>query len=477
MDGAVHPVLRASDEVRPAWRNWAWAAAVSLLCLLVTTSMLRPGTLRDYDQPLYLSVAYDLLTTGEYTNGRRVMGMAAEEAAPPERGAYTAPLYPAFLSVLLRLDPSFAASAACVRTVPDSAIRNCPDHTGTMATVQAGLALLTLLAVWRTILAVGGTPLAGILAVLAAGLLCSQYAVYARTAMTEALSLPLTAWMGYGLVRLVQTRRWLQAAGTGVLLGLLILTRPEALYVALAILPCAAVLAFRHRALATRLLLVPVLALALVAPWCARNQALTGHFAPTYGYGGFILGQRVAYDAMTPGEWLASWTYPLPGFGPALTRLLFAPENYQRLGWEDRPDTFYMVGNTAMLAELRREAPEPGDQVGYLLRRHILPDGPRFAAVTVVMAWKSLWVRKYFSLVTVPFFIVFAVRSFVRWDPARVAFLAPLLFLLLLHAAASVATPRYSLMLIPAYAAAFALALDAPLRKVWAKVGAKVRRT
>ena len=468
MDGSVlpAPTLRTGRAPLPAWRDWAVAAAVALVCLLVTTAMLRPGTLRDYDQPLYLSVAYDLATTGEYTNGRRVMGMQAEEAAPPVRGAYTAPLYPAFLAALIRLDPSFAASAACVRTVPDSMIRTCPVHTGTMTAMQLGLALLTLLAVWRTTLAVGGTRLAGLVAVTAAGLLCSQYAVYARTAMTEALSLPLTAWMGYGLVRVVQTRRWLPVVGTGVLLGLLTLTRPDALYLALGIVPCAVILVFRHRALAARLLLAPVLAMAVITPWCLRNQALTGHFAPTYGYGGFILGQRVAYDAMTPGEWLASWTYPLPGFGPALTRALFPAEDYQRLGWEDRPDTLYMVGNTAMLAELRREAPEPGDQVGYLLRRYVLPDLPRFAAVTVVMVWKSLWVRKYFSLITVPFFLVFAARSFVRWNPARVAFLAPLLFLLLFHAATSVATPRYSLMLVPAYAAAFALGVDALVRRM-----------
>ena len=466
MDGSFVPAaFSAGRAVRPAWQEWLLAGAAALVCLVLTTAMLRPGTLRDYDQPLYLSIAYDLLTTGTYTNGRRVMGMEAEEPARPERGAYTAPLYPAFLSVLLRLDPSFAASAACVRTVPDSAIQTCPVHIRMLQTVQLALALLTLLAVWRTTLAVGGTPLAGIVAVLAAGLLCSQYAVYARTAMTEALSLPLTAWMGYALVRLVQTGRWLPGAAAGVLLGLLTLTRPEALYVALALLPCAAVVALRRRKLAARLLLVPVLALTLVAPWCVRNQALTGQFAPTYGYGGFILGQRVAYDAMTPGEWLASWTYPLPGFGPALTRALFPPQDYQRLGWEDRPDTFYMVGNTAVLAELRAAAPDPGDQVGYLLRRDIGPHLPRFAAVTVVMAWKSLWVRKYFSLITVPFFLVFAVRSFVRWDPARVTLLAPLLFLLGLHAATSVATPRYSLMLVPAYAAAFALAVDALVRR------------
>ena len=461
MDGSFSIPSAAFAAVRrPGWRDWGLAAIVAAACLLLTTALLRPGTLRDYDQPLYLSVAYDLATTGEYTNGRRVMGMQAELAAPPERGAYTAPLYPAFLALLMRIDPRFAASAACVRSVPDSQIRACPVTIGTMRTAQLVLALLTMLALWRTTLAVGGSRAAGVVALLAAGLMCSQYAVYASTAMTEALSLPLTALMGLWLVRLVQTRRWAFAAAGGVALGLLILTRPEALYVAVGLLACAGFAVWRHRALALRLAAMSVLALVVMVPWCLRNRELTGHFAPTYGYGGFILGQRIAYDAMTPAEWLASWTYPLPGFGPALTRALFPPEAYVRLGWEERPETFYMVGNSAMLAELRAEAPDPDSQVPYLLHHHVLPDLPRFLAVSIVMAWKGLWVRKYFSLVTVPFFLVFAVRSFWRWDAARVAFVAPLLFLLALHAATSVNTPRYSLMLIPAYAVAFALALD-----------------
>ena len=82
------------------------------------------------------------------------------------------------------------------------------------------------------------------------------------------------------------------------------------------------------------------------------------------------------------------------------------------------------------------------------------------------MAWKSLWVRKYFSLVAVPFFAVMVWRAVRRRDWVRLAFVLPPLFIVALHAATTVATPRYSLMLVPAYAAAFGLAagpwLDAP---------------
>ena len=199
-----------------------------------------------------------------------------------------------------------------------------------------------------------------------------------------------------------------------------------------------------------------VLAAATVAPWSVRNEAAFGTAAPTAGYAGFILAQRMAYEAMTPGEWAAQWLYALPGFGPAAARMV-APRDVVRLGWMERPDTFYMVGNTTMVQELAVNAPNPADQVGYLLRTYVAPHPLRFAAVTLVMAWKSLWVRKYFSLVAVPFFAVMVWQAVRRRDALRLAFVLPPLFVLALHAATTVATPRYSLMLVPAYAAAFGL--------------------
>ena len=209
----------------------------------------------------------------------------------------------------------------------------------------------------------------------------------------------------------------------------------------------------------------------VVAPWSARNEARFGTLAPTWGYAGFILAQRMAYEAMTPGEWLAEWLYVLPGFGPAAARLAM-PDSVARLGWQERPDTFYMVGNTAMVQELAANAPNPADQVGYLLGRYLWPHPLRFAAVTLVMAWKSLWVRKYFSLVAVPFFAVMVIRAVRRRDAAQLAFVLPPLFVLALHAATTVATPRYSLMLVPAYAAAFGLAAGPWLQRGWRRLRA-----
>jgi hypothetical protein len=344
-----------------------------------------------------------------------------------------------------------------VRVAEWTAIPSCPGSLGLLVPLQIVLMAGTLVLVWRSTLAIGGPRSAAWCALLAAGLGTTEYAVYARTAMTEALSLPLAAASGLLLVLLVRRVRVATAVGLGVCLGLLTLTRPEYLYMAVAIGLAGAVIAVWQRRLGLAMLGACLLAGATMAPWSVRNERLFGTAAPTSGYAGFILAQRVAYDAMTPAEWTAQWLYALPGFGPAAARIVF-PGAVARLGWQDRPDTFYMVGNTTMVRELAANAPNPADQVGYLLRTYVLPHPVRYAAVTVVMAWKSLWVRKYFSLVAVPFFAVMVWQAVRRRDRLRLAFVLPPLFVLALHAATTVATPRYSLMLVPAYAAAFGLA-------------------
>ncbi len=422
--------------------------AASLGCILFGLATLKPQALNAYDQPLYLGIASDLLQTGTYTNGRW--------GQPGQSGAYTAPLYPALVAGVAAVDQRLATAAACVRTAPWPQIANCPGSLGLLVPLQVAFMAATLALIWASTRAVGGSRWAAWCALLAAGLGTSEYAVYARTAMTEAVSLPLAALCGWLLVLLVQRPRFGLAAGLGLGLGLLTLARPEYLYLAAVIGLAGVVVAAWRRRLGLSLIAACLVAGVTIAPWSLRNEALFGTAAPTSGYAGFILAQRMAYQAMTPAEWTAEWLYALPGFGPAAARLVF-PNAVARLGWQDRPDTFYMVGNTTMVQELAQNAPDPATQVGYLLHRYALPHPFRFAAVTLVMAWKSLWVRKYFSLVAAPFLAVMLWRAVRRRDPLWLAFLLPPLFVVALHAATTVATPRYSLMLVPAYAAAFGL--------------------
>lgn len=445
---------------RPGVRQWCIAAALALCCILIGFTGIKPQTLRAYDQPQYLSIASDLAQTGIFTNGR-----AGEPGVP---GAYTAPLYPAFIAGLSFLDPTLAGSAACIRGAPANGLDACPAKLGVLLPVQIALACLSLMLVWRSTLAVGGGAIAAWAALLGAGLGTTEYAVYARTAMTEALSLPLAALAGLLVVLLVQRTRWVTAVALGVTLGLLTLTRPEYLYLAVALGVVGFGVMIWRSLLGVQLVAAAALCAVVLSPWSLRNERLFGTPAPTYGYAGFILAQRMAYEAMTPSEWLTQFLYALPGFGPAAARKAM-PDSVNRLGWEERPDTFYMVGNTSMLAELKAAAPNPADQVGYLIKRYVVAEPLRFAAVTVALAWKGLWVRKYFSIVAVPCFAVLLWGAMRRRDPVLLAFVLPPVFILLLHAATTVSTPRYSLMMIPVYAAAFGLLIERGWRRARSK--------
>ncbi len=451
-------------RTRPRLAEWTLALAAGLACLLVGLARVPPQTLQAYDQPLYLGIAADLVNTGTYTDGRF--------GAPGVPGAYTAPLYPVLVAGVALLDGRLAQAATCVRQAAWPALAACPNTLGWLMPLQALLFAGTLALVWRTTLAVGGGRPAAWCALLAAGLGTTEYAVYARTAMTEALSLPLSAACGLLLALLVRRPRTVTAAALGAGLGLLTLTRPEYLYLTAAVGLAGLGVVIWDRRLGLAMAAACTLACAVVAPWSARNLRQFGTPAPTSGYAGFILAQRMAYEAMTPREWAAEWLYALPGFGPAAARAVL-PDAVGRLGWQDRPDTFYMVGNTVAVQELAANAPDPADQVGWLLRRYVWPHPFRFAAVTLVMAWKSLWVRKYFSLVAAPFLAVMLWRALRRRDGVRLAFLLPPLFVVALHAATTVATPRYSLLLVPAYAVAFGLAAGPWLTR---RAGALLRR-
>ncbi len=262
-----------------------------------------------------------------------------------------------------------------------------------------------------------GTRWAAWCALLAAGLGTTEYAVYARTAMTEALSLPLAALSGLLLVLLVRVRggpdgwrlgrdAWAadaDAAGIplpGGAIGL-----------------AGLVVAVWQRRLGLAMVAACLVAGATIAPWSVRNEALFGTVAPTSGYAGFILAQRMAYEAMTPAEWAAQWLYAMPGFGPAAARDRVA----------GRRRAARLAGASGHVLHGRQHhhgagpcqnAPNPADQVGYLLRTYVWPHPVRFAAVTLVMAWKSLWVRKYFSLVAVPFFALMLWQAVRRRDLA-----------------------------------------------------------
>jgi hypothetical protein len=414
------------------------------------------------DQPLYLSIAYELAISGQYTDGTRAVRRSDGSA---EAGSMIAPLYPALLAGLMRIDPVLAATAQCV-VAPGSNPAACPSRLGLLVPLQAGMVVATLLLVWLSALRLHADPRVAWAALILAALSCQDYAYLVHAALTDVLSCLLFAAFCLGLLITVQTRSVRAAIAAGALLGFAALTRPAFLYVAYAFIPvwlmvvADAIWRRGHWQSCLRCGFASLAGVALiVTPWILRNAVLLGTADLTRGYGGYILAQRVAYDAMTLREYLVGWIYWLPDFGDSLAKSLFSPELYRRLGWEESADTFYAYGNRVLAPETLAAAGEPSRHVGYLVRHYILAEPGRYIAVTLLLAWRGLWVGKYFALVTAPLLLARLIADIRRRQLDLLVFAAPPVFMLFFNAAVSVSIPRYNLVLIPSLSVAAAMSM------------------
>ncbi|MEJ1978950.1 MAG: glycosyltransferase family 39 protein [Acetobacteraceae bacterium] len=152
-----------------------------------------------------------------------------------------------------------------------------PASLGVLLPVQVALAVLTLVLVWRSTLAIGGGRAAAWCALLAAGLGTTEYAVYARTAMTEALSLPLAALAGCCWCCWCGGPRWITTLSLGVVLGLLTLTRPEYLYLAVAQGVVGLALCVARRRLGAMLVVAALVCGIVLSPWVGAQRAAVRH--------------------------------------------------------------------------------------------------------------------------------------------------------------------------------------------------------
>jgi hypothetical protein len=436
-----------------------WAARLLLVLAIALAGLTLYGHLRKPmpvfygDQPRYLSIASDLLTLGRFTNGAPQGGVPAER--PP--GMWNVPLYPELVALLARLDPRLASTTHCLSEHQSPA---CPNDLGILVPVQIGMAAATLLLLWfSALVATRSEPVAWTALVLAS-LGCFEYGDFVHLGITETLNCLLFAAFSLSLLCAVRRSSFGAAVLAGVLLGLSALTRPAYAYLAYALLALSvigalALLRPRWRApLGSPVALGLALSLGsliTLGPWLLRNWLEVGHFAISNGYGGAILAQRVAYDAMTPREFLAAWIYWLPDFGHSLAKALFAPDWYVQLGWQE-PGTYYYLGDKVIGPETLVAAGSADAQVGYIIRTMVLPHPVKFALVTLPLIWRGLWFGKYFSVVSFPLLVAALVAERRRRGFDLLVLTLPGLFMLVFQALVSVNTARYNVVLIPPFA-------------------------
>ena len=79
---------------------------------LATAILLRPAKwLSDFDQSFYLTIAYDIVHHGVFSNGIFDKVDSTREAPPP--GRFFGPVYPALVVAAMKIDPRFARAVDC----------------------------------------------------------------------------------------------------------------------------------------------------------------------------------------------------------------------------------------------------------------------------------------------------------------------------------------------------------------------------
>jgi 4-amino-4-deoxy-L-arabinose transferase-like glycosyltransferase len=448
-----------------------WRTVVQAVLLVVVSALVvwAPSWRKAPPMPAadavgYLNLAYHIHQHGVFPDP----GYRPTEV--PQSGNMVAPLYPGMLSTLMALDTTFAARAECFLFDFYGAPKNCDasvgiEDWGSVLTVHRLLMVLALVLVWVSARVLSPHPVAPWLAL---GLAASSgvYGSFGQQILTESVTLPLTTAIGLCLALALSCKTALHKAralvGAAALCGVAALVRPTFSYVFYALILGVFLTALLHkpsRRMAFRVLMpMVVVYAAAVLPWMNRNDELFGQWALTGRYGGYILAQRVAYNAMDFSQWVASFLFWLPDFGDDLAAVFFSPDVLRPLDWY-AADSFYVLGNGDWMRAYEQAAGGREALQGWLLKEKVLGDLGTHLAVTVPLALRGLWVGKYFGLIGL-FCLLWVLISALRYRAwGWWVYCAPALFLVGLQAFVSVSIPRYNLGMVPCMAIAAAVLL------------------
>ena len=325
------------------------------------------------------------------------------------------PLYMAWLNLLMRVDPDFAGYLRCLQeTVPrwPEWDPRWAEHFGGVRegkeTLAGACGPLTNVGIHaQALLGAVGTGLVGLAGWLAsrralvaylsafATLLLDGHVHHSFGYTTENLVVPLLAgvnvclaWLALGRRPAAVRRTAAAALACGLLLGLLVLTRPP-YEILLVVLPAAAtVLALRdsarRRAIAAAAATILLGAALVTTPWAVRR----GADSTVYASG--IIGVRLAYNDMTWRQWLAAFP-----FWTSMREWEAEPGNDAATRWfgaratapldKRHPDYFERRWDeTARTWKAHRE------RGPLFLSRRILADLPQHLAVSVPLTWRGM---------------------------------------------------------------------------------------
>ena len=438
---------------------------IPLQVICVVVGMVRAGQTPmkfwDFDQPFYLGIAYDLDHSGRFTDGYRFAEPGPDGSRPS--GMRFAPLYPAFLAAVSRIDGRLRAGMDCL-----VASRGADLACSSAAPVARGVQLLEvtgiLWMIWWMGCALSGSAAMGWVSL---GLALFTTPLLVRSAdalMTETLCLSLTTLAsvcGVAMVRGAGGGVFLWALATGAALGSASLTRPAFLYLVIVYALClGGVAAWRWRAAAgwARLAGFALGAAGMIAPWIVRNAVVMGRPALTFGYDSHTLVQRIAFDTMSWREYGQAYLCWLPN-GTSLGRRLIGPGGCDRFLWDDKPDSFYTLGLRHMLDETLAASGGYEHHLSYLVHTYILRMPVTHALVTVPLALRGAYVSHWWGFALLVPALAWTVWALRGLHGTFLVLALPAWFMLTFNALVAVNQARYNLMLVPVFAVAGALTL------------------
>lgn len=380
-----------------------------------------------------------------------------------------APLFPFFVSSLMRVDQTLTASVKCIlkNTKLDYMKGVCEQGYGIFVPAQISFNAIMLLMVFLMAKNMNLSRLA-CWGVLLTVLVANEFPYYTVQFTTETLVFSLFSVFSYCLLRLWQEKTWSWFLLCGITLGLTSLTRPSfeyVFYVALVVFILAIVKSSKIRnKLITGTVLFTLSFSILVGGWKARNYVAHDNFALTDTYPTIILAQRAAYNEMTIKEYFTAFIYWLPDFGDSLSAKWFEESSYKRLDFYDE-EGFYNIANTTMWDLAKADANGNPNNVKFILNNYILNTPVKHVLVTIPLTFRGMFVGKYWSFVTLTFFFFvffYALKS--KWCEFLIISIPPW-FMLGFHAFVSVSIPRYNLAIIPCLAIAFVWCLEQIYKK------------
>jgi hypothetical protein len=448
----------------------------AFVILAVVISAQPSKRLRDFDQSFYTTIAYDLERHGVFSSG--IFDRTDSTRDAPAPGMFFVPGYPLLVLAVMQVDSRFGEAVRCSVEGNHGARdeRTCEDYALPMHLAHAFLLALAVLAIAAAAERIfERRPVFW----LAGGLATASFAATPEDLfsfmMTESMTVALSSAVMLCALLAWQTSRARTFALTGLLLGLLCLTRPSFLVLC----PLLVILSLLHglwlspkpdRRLARGILAFLAVFLVVVGPWIVRNKLSVGKWGLTEEYAAAALIERFAYNSLTAGEFVRLFAYCVPGIGD-LAFDKADPNGAMRRFVYHTPDSIFHAGrgrrDTLLQQHVRLDP-----IISQIARDELRTNWWRHLLVSLPIGWCGAWVGGLWALLTLPLFAIACVQTARMRKPYLLLYAMPALAMLGLHALLANESTRYNLSLIGPYCAGAAWLIHAMAATLHARLRA-----